>query len=386
MSDQQHFDPAFLNGLSDYFKNNGTNGFNYPLENYNIYNLGCYLFNLILSSREYSNLPLNHLVTSLSSFGFIEIHSEQEYTNSEYEDTRFCYINWNKQIIITIRIGDEIEDLDVYSDEITLHKEETNLVKTHVFYNKTNSQFLKEFFADLERISKLDYKTKTKNTINFLCHDHTYRLKKVKVDKKDINLELNYGADFLKVHELLIKFLESEKTGLGILYGVSGVGKTCYCRHLLSVLGKKVIYIPPNLISRVVEPDFLTFLLNQNDFILIIEDAEGIVTNRKDTGDVSAVSNLLNLSDGILGECIKARIVCTFNTEITNIDPALIRKGRLKCQYEFKPLEPAQANKLFKHLNIDHTTKEPMILGDIYNFNVENFRKEKEKVKLGFGK
>jgi len=179
---------------------------------------------------------------------------------------------------------------------------------------------------------------------------------------------------------------ELDRDGLFLLDDFTVTHNTSYIRHLLSVLNKKVIYIPPHLVNRVAEPDFLSFLLRQNDFVLVIEDAEEIITNRKDTGNTAGVSNLLNLSDGILGDCIRVKIVVTFNSEISNIDPALLRKGRLKIQHEFKKLDVLQANKLFKHLNIDFETKEPMNLSDIYGFNTDNYRKEKERVRIGFGK
>ena len=137
--------------------------------------------------------------------------------------------------------------------------------------------------------------------------------------------------------------------------------------------------------GKIADPDFLSFILTQNDFILIIEDAEEVITNRKESNNSVAVSNLLNLSDGILGECIKVKILVTFNCEISAIDPALLRKGRLKLQHEFKQLTSDQANRLFKFLNINHETTESMSVGDIYSFNEENFRKEKVKERIGFG-
>lgn len=167
---------------------------------------------------------------------------------------------------------------------------------------------------------------------------------------------------------------------------VHNSGKTFYIRHLLSVLNKKVIYIPPNLVGRISEPDFLSFLLNQTDFILVIEDAEEVITTRKDSNNPAAVANLLNLSDGILGDCLKVKILVTFNCKVGEIDPALLRKGRLKLEHEFGKLSIEQANKLFKHLGINHETKEPMSVGDIYSFEEENFRKEKEKAAIGFGR
>ena len=142
--------------------------------------------------------------------------------------------------------------------------------------------------------------------------------------------------------------------------------------------------MPPNLIGRIAEPVFLSFLLNHKDFILVIEDAEEILATRRDSNNPAAVANLLNLSDGILGDCVNVKLLVTFNCELKDIDPALLRKGRLKLQHEFKKLDSLQANKLFKFLNISYETKESMSLSDIYNFKEENFKKEEIKRLVGF--
>ena len=76
-------------------------------------------------------------------------------------------------------------------------------------------------------------------------------------------------------------------------------------------------------------------MMKYPDSVLIIEDAEKVVRNRNGNGNETAVSNLLNLSDGILGDCLKTQIVATFNTERQLIDKALLRKGRLIAEYKF---------------------------------------------------
>ena len=87
------------------------------------------------------------------------------------------------------------------------------------------------------------------------------------------------------------------------------------------------------------DPGFIPFLMKHPDSILIIEDAETAIKDRNITGNTNAVSNILNLTDGILGECLKIQIVATFNTERTQIDKALLRKGRLVTEYKFENLK-----------------------------------------------
>jgi hypothetical protein len=51
-------------------------------------------------------------------------------------------------------------------------------------------------------------------------------------------------------------------------------------------------------------------------------------------------------TDGILGEFLRLQILCTLNCNIHEIDPALLRPGRLVARRHFGRLEPADAQKL----------------------------------------
>ena len=105
------------------------------------------------------------------------------------------------------------------------------------------------------------------------------------------------------------------------------------------------------------------------DSISIIEDAENIILDRKETRNPNqAVSNLLNLSDGLLGDAMRLQIITTFNCEMTAIDPALLREGRLIVEHTFTKLSTDNARGLCAKMNIPgaDTITEPMSLAEIY--------------------
>lgn len=125
----------------------------------------------------------------------------------------------------------------------------------------------------------------------------------------------------------------------------------------------------------IAKPEFLTFLLTHSNAVIIIEDAENIIRDRNDiTHDASqAVANLLNLSDGLLGDAIHMQIIATFNCDLGVIDKALLRKGRLIANYQFGKLDVDNAKILsdklgfgMKHISI------PMTLAEIYNQQNDN--------------
>ena len=112
---------------------------------------------------------------------------------------------------------------------------------------------------------------------------------------------------------------------------------------------------------------------------LSFEDCEKILLNR-DHNYNPTMSILLNLTDGIISDILNIKIICTFNTALSNIDKALLRKGRLTLKYEFKKLAKEKVKKLLPDENIT----QDMSLADIYNFKEENDYSKKQQNKIGF--
>ena len=94
---------------------------------------------------------------------------------------------------------------------------------------------------------------------------------------------------------------------------------------------------------------------------------------------------LLNLTDGLLGESLGIQIIATFNTDVKNIDKALLRKGRLSQIYEFKPLSMDRVNRLLNKLGIMKTVNQPLPVTDIFNFEKDNQYRPVLKKAVGFG-
>ena len=106
---------------------------------------------------------------------------------------------------------------------------------------------------------------------------------------------------------------------------------------------------------------------------------------REENGN-SPVSTLLNLSDGLLSDCLNIQIICSFNTDISKVDSALLRKGRLIAKYEFKELEVEKAQNLSEKLGFKTHISKPMNLTDIYNQEEKNGNHTAQRKSIGFVK
>lgn len=211
---------------------------------------------------------------------------------------------------------------------------------------------------------------------------HTER---VEILPPDINLELHYNDDFPPVHERLISLLGQPKSkGLILLHGEPGTGKTTYIKYLSSLVKKDMLILPPYMTNYLTSPEIIPFLLDNKESILIIEDAERILQAREAGGDTNSVSNILNLTDGLLADCMHIQVIATFNAGKHMLDKALLRKGRLMVDYAFGKLAPHKANELLAHLGLEHRTSEPMTLADIFNIEEQTVSGERMEVRVGF--
>jgi len=62
------------------------------------------------------------------------------------------------------------------------------------------------------------------------------------------------------------------------------------------------------------------------------------------------VGAILNLTDGLLADFLRLHVICTINCSAAEIDPALLRPGRLVCHRVFKRLDHTQASRLAESL------------------------------------
>lgn len=255
--------------------------------------------------------------------------------------------------------------------------------EVHFLFHRTEVKKVEEIISEVRRFKVK--RNKKKPEILLIVHSSFgIDTKKFKISHQKVNINENYNDDFVDVHRtILSRLLRIDDKGLVLLHGRPGTGKTSYIRFLLSLVKKKVIFLPPNMASSITNPDLITILIDNPNSIFIIEDAERIIVDRNKE-EQSPVSALLNISDGLLSDCLNIQVICTFNTDISMIDSALMRKGRLIARYEFKELTIEKSRRLSEKIGFNSEITAPMTLASIYNQSEMDFNPARKRHQLGF--
>lgn len=297
-----------------------------------------------------------------------------------------------------------------YTKNLAIKSEDWNYNKQSVFFRCCVIPIEKELFINycpytgdvellysnninmkkLENIKKIiiDHREepeKQSGNIFLLCSPPggSFELMKFKLYPYNVDIEKYYNNDFHNIHEILCKRLSiPNEKGIVLLHGKPGTGKTSYIRQLNTFINKRMIYIQSEISDRMASPEFISFIMDYPNSILIVEDAENVLRERSGFNG-NAVTNILNISDGLLSDCLNLQLVCSFNTDLSRIDKALLRKGRIIASYEFKELEVDKARNLANNLGKKLSINKPMTLAEIFNSDSLEFGK-KEENKIGF--
>lgn len=324
-------------------------------EDFDIYNV---IFNDLVASGDF--VPLSYDYGKLN-YGKTKPRCEEsvEESNTEkIETNRFILVSNKEPVMIYLdfeminvvsHLGtDKIEE--VVNKYLKKYDQEDDRVKCYVIV-KDPDLYLDNFNVDIE--GKLDF---------------------------DL-----YNDGFEEAHKSIVNSILKDKNGLYLLYGKPGTGKSTYIRHLISECEtdkRKFIYVPSKLFEDFTDPAILPFLLRNRGCVFVIEDCEDLIT--VDDGERSdGISDLLNMTDGILADALNIKIICTFNTDYHKIDEALLRPGRCKCKYEFELLDKDKANKVAEKFGLQKVNKD-VSLAELFNPEIEYTSESKKKKKIGF--
>lgn len=315
---------------------------------------------------KYCILKIKETLEYLTKEGFVQFTSYKK----QYEDTNRIYA------YETYKLNDILISLNIDSYQ---KKEKTDRVYgIYILYQPKDTEYVKNL---CEALVKLKRRASSKPKISIIAKDsdglnlNSYYINKIKLD-----VGSNYNDDFKDIDALIKQKLSKENKGIVLLHGDPGTGKTSYIRHLTTKIKKNIIFVPTYMGESLATPEFLSFMLDYGkNSVLLIEDGENIIKSRTAGGN-TAVSNLLNISDGILGDILNCQIIITFNCDLQDIDEALYRKGRIIAKYKFTKLKQQKAKELANLLDLDAEITSDMCLTDIYNLNQKSFKEERKRI------
>ncbi|MGB0868867.1 MAG: AAA family ATPase [Flavobacteriales bacterium] len=308
--------------------------------------------------------------------------------NIQKKEFNLIYKNWNTK---------DDKDASISGDYISEYFYQSINKALTICFSLSNNRLRASFLFDgndleTERwILKLNHKIRVelgepkKATFKVLTRGNSgFYTEEVNTKEFTLDIEKSYNDAFKESHEIIQQSMSEDKAGLILLHGTPGTGKTSYIKYLINTFQDKTfIFIQNEFVQELLNPNFVSFLLDNKNAILIIEDAEKVIMSREGNNENSVVSTILQLTDGLFSDYLNIKIICTFNTSIEKIDKALLRKGRMIAYHDFKPLSKEKSNQLLIEKGLDAQNKE-MTLADIHNFKKKEFNQENSK-NIGFG-
>jgi hypothetical protein len=272
----------------------------------------------------------------------------------------------------------------IFISYVLIDKNQPDAIVTDItfFYESDDDkEEIESIIESLVQDCEVDYEESEINKLNTIgLSNNGLELERVET-KIDLDaIELFYNNKTMKDVNKLIKKIKKSQTGISILHGERGTGKTSIVHYLATKLDRIVIFVPNNMLEHTINnPDFRKFIKKYNKVLLVLDDCE-MSFNEYFVKSNFIVNNLLQLVDGFLSDSIDLSIVAIFNVEDSEeIDHNLLNCNNLIDVINFDELSESESNELADHLGDKTKYKNKAKLIDIIKK-----RKVLDNKKLGF--
>ena len=316
---------------------------------------------------------LKHFV-KCTDYYTIEYASKQ---NELYESEE-CYFQPDLEIFLIIdknlsnEYDNQIFEDGLYKVNSVYYQNDNPKAKEHL--NSLFSEYIEKFISKESKVSIL---LKTQIGLEIKTHS----IKPYRID-----FETMYNDDFFEIHSRVKNALTNDNKGVVLFHGIAGSGKTNYIKWLTSQIpNKKFIFVPTTMIGSLTDPAFISLLIGNKNSVLVLEDCENYIAERTAfNSNTDVVSSILNIADGMLSDVLECQLICTFNSDISKIDSALLRKGRLIAEYKFKELTVEKCNKYLQSTDRNFVVDKPYSLAELTNIDIKELKEQNKQTKIGF--
>ena len=301
-----------------------------------------------------------------------ELLDPNEWDFAQWDDSHFLhFISKDKQEMVLFTGDYEGEAPNI------LHR---------LWGTKKLEQRVTQFLEKLCNLTEIRYNTNNEVKFNLIMRNQRgfYLQESSEFSFRHIDYDLHYNDTIHDFNEQMEKWKSwtEPNNRLCILRGEKGTGKTNWIRNYLQNWDGEIIFVPPSIAPHMTDPDFLPFISEHKGALLWLEDAEQIMEDRKNTKDLS-VSNILNLTDGVMVDHLDFKIIMTHNQHADFIDEALRRGNRCWAEYEFGKLSEERTRALCEELELESTSSR-MTISEIFALQNAWESDNEQEAKFGF--
>jgi hypothetical protein len=206
-------------------------------------------------------------------------------------------------------------------------------------------------------------------------------------------LRLCYGEDIVEWLSGFGDRTVERAGGLTIFEGPPGTGKTSLIMQMVRRLEATHVFyaLPAAQDNALSSPELVPFWQKQNARhadrvkVIVMEDAERLLW-RRGGDNREAVSSLLNIADGMIGRMLRLHVICSVNAKMEDLDPAILRPGRLMNFRRFAPLDRERAQRVADSRGVELPLRDGLqkyTLAEILN-PTDGWEPPVEKKAIGF--
>ncbi len=209
------------------------------------------------------------------------------------------------------------------------------------------------------------------------AYNHAARVDRRLAAPRWTEVSANYPADTRRDLEVAMSDLEglAQRGRVLLWHGPPGTGKT----YAVRALAREHSHVAT--VDCIVEPElffsrgarYLTEVLDVDDdpdderwHVLVVEDADELISADAKMRSGQGLSRLLNLADGLFGQAIRVLVLVTTNEPMTSFHPALVRPGRCGSLVSFQRFGAGEAQHWLRRAGSSEAVGGPATLAELF--------------------